>query len=463
MEEKSSYPDIRPLDGVDLTPVDGGRAPGPMDPVITMTAIQRFVETERARNRRSLLHTSLVLLGFLLVVLVVFASVAIFMVRGMQESARVVDALQVGAVNIQAELGGASNRMNGVEASQMTLREEMRQAVERQQKAEEQFRSDMSRFGNWLESRMARKSADVAMAAMEERVRELEAGIASGRKEVASYKEMLAGLTNRLSMTFAGIPAGESAESPAKLQPVGDVDPEAFEWLDASNFLASVQPRGVQEVRVTTYPTGDRYEGQMDRGLMNGWGVFVSTNGDRYEGLFKDDMKNNRGVLVTAAGDRYVGEFKDDMKQGRGSLWFASGDRYTGEFANNLMHGKGVLIYQNGNRYVGDLRAGLRHGNGKFTFANGDVYQGAFANDQRNGGGSYQFGDGSRYIGQFKEGKRHGWGRYVYPGGEEFEGEFNNGQKNGYGVFVYPNGKVVKGWWTADQFVKAESPPKEKK
>ncbi len=465
-------------------------ASGLATPIITLESLQRYVETERSRTRQALLWTSTLFLFVVLLVLIMFLSVGIHVLRRSRETSDLVGEVrtetQVQAVKIDA----VSDRVARVADVQEKVREVVEEVKEKRTQETEAVRANLERFGKWVvTSGNAREER--ALAAMEARVRQMESQ-EQHRDEALStlrqqYTDLQASLTNMVAQALVSQVAASSWDDDAELEVATREEAvEAFEtgltattdveqvdlpsdsfpdnWMDGA--LASAEdiilselgvlegraPEG--EISVVTFPDGDRYEGEFKDGLFHGWGVYYYRNGDRYEGEFVNDMKSGRGTMTHRNGDKYVGEFKDDMKEGRGSFLYVSGDRYVGTFANDMRSGKGTIVYQTGNKYSGDFRNGLKHGNGIFRFDNGDIYKGEFSEDIRHGNGTYIYSGGARYIGQFVEGKRQGKGRYVYEGGEEYLGEFKQGRKDGRGVCIYPNGMRLKGLWQHDRFLR---------
>jgi|GEM_PF-1538908 len=458
-----------------LVPTGSGSGlPTSLDPVITAAAVQRYLESERQRSRRSLLWVSAVFLLALLAILAVGALIGTVVIRNSSQALAVADRAEEAVRAYLAAFMGVSNRIANLESAHLQVRDEIKSWEDERLRDVDNWSSDLNRLREALVTSQA--SVSQALFAVQSRLSEMDTETVVSRRELAAiknqYEALLAALTMpRAAMgsegdgSKAGTPGrSRGEESPdqevAALPEVG-ADAEMGVSMPTNEDIFAVEelppvkpPPGPMQISVVTLPNGDRYEGQFKEGLFNGWGVYYYHNGDKYEGEFKDDMKHGRGTLIYRNGDRYVGEFANDMKCGKGSLLFANGDKYVGEFANDTMNGRGTLLYQNGNRYAGEFRNGLKHGNGVFRFTNGDVYSGEFKDDMRNGRGTYVSNSGAKYVGEFKDGKRHGKGRYIYPTGEEYSGEFKDGKKDGFGICTYPNGRILRGIWRNDKFVR---------
>jgi S1-C subfamily serine protease len=221
----------------------------------------------------------------------------------------------------------------------------------------------------------------------------------------------------------------------------------------------------------------DKYVGELNNGMMRGYGVYLfladdEWKGDRYEGEFREDLTNGYGVYFFLAddewkGDRYEGEHREGLFGGYGVYLFladneAMGDRYEGEFREGQFDGYGVGYHladneSKGDRYEGEYREGIVDGYGIYYHLADDEwkedrYEGEFLNDIREGYGVYYFfADGQRkghvYEGDYKNGFPDGYGVYHLDNGERFEGQFSGGKQLGYGVFSHADGTAQYAYW----------------
>jgi len=442
---------------------DGHALPRPLDPVVTMEVVQRYVEADRARSRRILFWTSSFFLFVVLLLLTLFLSIGVYVLKHSKRAAEVADAAAAQTAVYSAEVVSISNRVQTLAGREKQIRSVLDNRETEIVRRNKLLRSDLERFSKWVLSNKGDDSKQVD--ALQARIRDLEEVLGrlegkvahAGKSDPAAVPEIQAGPA---PVEVEGAPsrqeAGTAPDTRSGFADLQELNTNVFEQALAEMTAPEPKrpPVAESEISVVTFPNGDKYRGTFKDGLFHGWGEYSFSNGDRFEGEFAQDMKNGWGTLTYSAGDRYVGLFKNDMREGRGSLSYKNGDRYVGEFRSDVPNGKGVTLYQNGNRYAGDIVNGLKHGNGVFRFANGDVYQGEFRQDERNGRGTYLYQDGSKYIGEFRSNMRHGNGRYIYPGGEEYIGEFREGMKDGKGICVYPNGNKVHVQWKKDSLVK---------
>lgn len=450
--------------------------PRVMDPVVTMAAVQRYVEAERVRGRRVMIWSGAVFLLILLAVLVVFTVIGIFVLQRTRQAAEVVDQVQDRTAAYAAEVVGIAGRVGELNTGQTHLRGEFEQRETQRQSEARRLRSDLQRFSQWVAETQDSKAEK--LTTLETRLRQMEGEAAAKdralddmRRQVADLKALVdAAAKARLNVAPPAVVARSAA---GETEPAEPVPPDAASATTNGVLVTSsavppaaagggaAAPAGASPViRVVAFPNGDRYEGEFKDGLFHGWGIYTYRTGDRYEGEFAGDLKHGKGTLTYANGDKYMGEFARDMKAGRGTLLFGNGDKYVGAFADDGLTGQGTMIYANSNAYTGEFRNGLKHGAGEFKYAAGDIYTGDFVADQREGQGTYLFADGSRYTGQFKAGRRHGNGHYTYATADQYLGEFKDGRKHGNGTFIGRDGVRIVGSWESDRLISAISQEK---
>ena len=65
------------------------------------------------------------------------------------------------------------------------------------------------------------------------------------------------------------------------------------------------------------FPNGNKYDGEWQNDVKEGYGVLQYINGERYEGYWKDDKAHGKGTLTYIHGDKYVGDWHAAKKQAR--------------------------------------------------------------------------------------------------------------------------------------------------
>ena len=110
---------------------------------------------------------------------------------------------------------------------------------------------------------------------------------------------------------------------------------------------------------------------------------------------------------------------------------------------------------ENPRTYVGEMSGGKPHGAGTTTWKSGDRYEGAFENGHRHGQGVYDFPNGNRYEGAWQEGERAGQGVMTYADGGRYEGGWRKGKQHGAGIVISPEGEITEGVWEDGKRVEA--------
>jgi hypothetical protein len=363
-----------------------GDLPAGMDPVVAMDVVRRYVESERLRSRRLVVWTSTIFLCVVLVVLTLFISIGIYVVRNSRETTEVVSTVRQEASRAARKVEGVVDRVSGLENRSDEILGTVEQSETSRVLENRMFKTNLERFGKWvsangdrraksidtLESRLKRLESllEIRQKQMEELDRKYAAALAGAAAPAIAVSEpAVPGVTEETSSEAGdaeGPETGEGAPMLAAAPKVADrlreiVDPEAAQReLDGT----AQDDGGMNDIHVVRFPSGDRYEGQLRGGLLDGWGVYYFRNGDRYEGNFREDMKQGYGVLYFRNGDIYKGEFLDDQRHGKGTYVFANGSRYVGEFRSGKRHGRGRYIYEDGQEYIGEFRDGKADGPG---------------------------------------------------------------------------------------------------
>jgi len=195
------------------------------------------------------------------------------------------------------------------------------------------------------------------------------------------------------------------------------------------------------------YENGDRYIGDLYRGLRHGRGVQHEALGGRYEGQWDYDKRHGQGTYTSKDSEYvYDGEWKDDQKSGRGTEISKSG-QYSGSFLSSKYNGQGTFVDSQGDLYEGEWVEGVRQGMAHWQSAGGDSYTGEFKDNLFDGDGQMKYASGDIYSGQFKLGVREGAGQLFKVTGEVFRGLFKSGQEAGSGALIKPNGTVINGYF----------------
>lgn len=61
------------------------------------------------------------------------------------------------------------------------------------------------------------------------------------------------------------------------------------------------------------YTDGSVYDGQWIADKIHGKGIFISSNGDRYEGNFNFGLREGFGSMFYRNGNTYQGQWKNDQ------------------------------------------------------------------------------------------------------------------------------------------------------
>lgn len=87
---------------------------------------------------------------------------------------------------------------------------------------------------------------------------------------------------------------------------------------------------------------GEKYEGQIVRGLKHGEGMYTWQDGTVYTGWWDKDQEHGYGEKRYANGDVYRGEWKNGLFDGRGTYSWKDGSMYEGQWQDSFEHGFGT-------------------------------------------------------------------------------------------------------------------------
>ena len=312
---------------------DGHALPRPLDPVVTMEVVQRYVEADRARSRRLLFWTSTFFLLVVLILLIMFISIGIYVVKRSHKASEIANAASLQTALYAAEVVSISNKLFSVEEKEKEIHSRVAKSEEEIAKRNRLLKNDLQRFSQWVQENLQGKKAshsDDVLEVLKARIMDLERTILRLEKTIEEEKnkasvviskqeeDKLSSFTNAISKP-SGCPEKDIFVYSNEIE-VGEFATDIFEKAIAEIKVSAPTNRPVteSEISVVIFPNGDRYRGQFKDGLFHGWGVYTYANGDQYEGEFASDMKNGRGTLLYANGDKYVGSFKNDVREGRG-------------------------------------------------------------------------------------------------------------------------------------------------
>lgn len=182
---------------------------------------------------------------------------------------------------------------------------------------------------------------------------------------------------------------------------------------------------------IINFENGDRYEGDVENGMRDGFGVLFLVDGGCYSGQWLKDEKDGWGLSEDFDGKMKVQNWSAgkllkelkyvEIKSENGT--YVGGMNLLGE-----KEGFGIYNWLNGDEYIGEWHRGLKEGNGDYNWANGCKYSGNWKADKFNGEGTYVWADGDRFFGNWLNDAREGMGVFIEAGGKEELQEWHNGK-----------------------------------
>lgn len=250
---------------------------------------------------------------------------------------------------------------------------------------------------------------------------------------------------------------------------------QVYPWADGKLWTSNIRidtPKYAKfGGKARVYNTDGKlvYEGTMEKGMPQGYGIQYDYNGNLiYKGSFEGGKYSGQGELYNSAGVMiYSGSFSNNNYEGEGKLFndigkliyvgnFSVGQRsgtgieydpstqlkkYYGEYANNVRNGNGVEYEEDGTsiKYEGSFKDDFYGGGQGKLYSGGNLlYSGAFANGFYEGTGTlYDLDTGVvKYVGEFKNGLYDGTGKLydVSTSVVIYEGSFSKGKRQGSGT-----------------------------
>ena len=188
------------------------------------------------------------------------------------------------------------------------------------------------------------------------------------------------------------------------------------------------------------FPNGDSYTGEWANNEFDGFGVYeYATAKAVYQGDWAGGLQNGNG-LYKCPQFSYNGQWDKGWMDGDGVLTFSNGDRYEGTIHENMIDGIGSYNFANGNWYEGEFVNGKMNGLGVFQFQNGNRFEGEFYEGKIYGDGTmYLVGEkGTVSITGFwpKDGSFPKEASILFENGDLYEGPLNNGVPTQEGTWI---------------------------
>jgi len=124
-------------------------------------------------------------------------------------------------------------------------------------------------------------------------------------------------------------------------------------------------------------------------GFASGHGICKHKNGNEYTGKWINNIFHGRNnEIYYSNGDKYRGNVVKGIIIGKGEMKYNNGDIYKGEWKNGVWEGMGEIKYKNNEKYKGLFKNGLYEDEGIFTWGNGNTYAGQWKNGEVSGYGT---------------------------------------------------------------------------
>ena len=143
---------------------------------------------------------------------------------------------------------------------------------------------------------------------------------------------------------------------------------KAFTGAGDAEKVIGLYKTFVNDIESTIHATGATagfdYMGEKNAGgEAHGYGQIVTAEGDKYEGALFHGKMEGEGVYAKASGDVFVSQFRAGKREGHGYILNRSGDRFEGGFVNDAKEGAGTYQHAVGGPGNGCIDVGMYCGN----------------------------------------------------------------------------------------------------
>ena len=176
----------------------------------------------------------------------------------------------------------------------------------------------------------------------------------------------------------------------------------------------------------TMTSSGNKYEGYVENGNLNGFGILTWENTGQHYGMFANGSRNGFGIYIYPDGEEETAYL------------------ILGSFIDGKLNGRGIVQYKDGRRYDGPFEEGVRTAEIGFT-----KNEYGFVRD-------VYLGEGNDYTGEVLPDTTtpNGFGIMIAGNGDLYVGQFVSGVREGYGIACsYEEKAVTSGIWANDELV----------
>lgn len=151
-----------------------------------------------------------------------------------------------------------------------------------------------------------------------------------------------------------------------------------------------------------------------------------------------------RQVITLKDGERFEGHMENGLLQGAGKLYLTDGTIVEGKWKDNLIHGWSIEYRPNGVTVERRWEHGKQHGLEVYSTPDGGTLECTWINGIKSDKNIWIQPDGTKTEEHEKDGKRHGQMTILYPNGTKIVGHWENNLEHGWVTQYNPEGKIVE-------------------